>query len=518
MKMAAVTLQTLLCVLSAYISFCISDDTTNTHNAALNKPVLSSSVYEGYEAHLANDGNLDTTALRDGEPSCFQSEREMNPWWAVDLGKPVTVYRAHFTNRADCCDQWANNFIIGLTNVSPKFSRPTLWNYTVCGQYPGSVAAGQTVAVYCQDNLPPFRHVIVQLPSDMSLTFCELQVFERDAATRLDNFVVGLTNKSPLTTAPVFKSSYTVCAQYDDLVSAGEQVAVICSPSSQKYRYVIVHGSRTTDEALCLAEVAVYATSNNLAQHKPASQVSTHGDLVASRATDSRLETEACTQDHHDVRPWWSVDLLAPYNVGRVTVTVGAMAHHLKEFVVGLTKVDPATSDPSFNRTYTLCAQHTGPLAARQKVSIDCAKSAQKFRFVIVQSSITTAQTICIAEVAVYARSVSKSERLASADSPGNLALNKSAVQLSTQSTAGLAVDGLRGSQSCTTQHGRDVRPWWAVDLGQEYRVGHVVITNGREKTKVHAVAQLSAEQLHSRNIRLLITISSLSLCIGLLL
>jgi len=27
-----------------------------------------------------------------------------------------------------------DNFIVGLTNVSPNVSTPTLWNYTVCGQ------------------------------------------------------------------------------------------------------------------------------------------------------------------------------------------------------------------------------------------------------------------------------------------------------------------------------------------------------------------------------------------------
>jgi len=27
-----------------------------------------------------------------------------------------------------------DNFIIGLTDVSPTTTAPTLWNYTVCGQ------------------------------------------------------------------------------------------------------------------------------------------------------------------------------------------------------------------------------------------------------------------------------------------------------------------------------------------------------------------------------------------------
>jgi len=72
----------------------------------------------------------------------------------------------------------ANNFIVGLTNISPVISRPRVWNYTLCGQYPGGVAAGATVSLYCQDNLPPFRYVIVQInETNHYLTICELQVF-----------------------------------------------------------------------------------------------------------------------------------------------------------------------------------------------------------------------------------------------------------------------------------------------------------------------------------------------------
>jgi len=68
-------------------------------------------------------------------------------------------------------------FIVGLTDVSPLDSPPTLWNYTVCGQYPGAVPAGATVSLYCQENLPPARYVVVQFPrTDDKMNFCELEV------------------------------------------------------------------------------------------------------------------------------------------------------------------------------------------------------------------------------------------------------------------------------------------------------------------------------------------------------
>ena len=69
---------------------------------------------------------------------------------------------------------------MSLTNVHPLVSLPTLWNYTLCGQYPGAVPAAATVSLYCQLNLSPFRYVIVQFPliNDF-VSICELEVFTR---------------------------------------------------------------------------------------------------------------------------------------------------------------------------------------------------------------------------------------------------------------------------------------------------------------------------------------------------
>jgi len=78
-----------------------------TYNAALNKTSFQSSVFVSpnfpgeWKASLANDGNLETTANKDRQPWCSASQIETNPWWAVDLGRPTTVYRVLLTNRGD---------------------------------------------------------------------------------------------------------------------------------------------------------------------------------------------------------------------------------------------------------------------------------------------------------------------------------------------------------------------------------------------------------------------------------
>jgi len=72
-------------------------------NVALNRPAYQSSVrsdYRGsYPASLANDGSRETNATKDDKPRCSHSQRETYPWWAVDLGRPTTIYRVDFTNR-----------------------------------------------------------------------------------------------------------------------------------------------------------------------------------------------------------------------------------------------------------------------------------------------------------------------------------------------------------------------------------------------------------------------------------
>jgi len=64
-----------------------------------------------------------------------------------------------------------------LTNDSPNDTTPTLWNYTVCGQYPGAVAAGATVTLKCACGLVAYRYLIVQFPGTGYSNFCELEVY-----------------------------------------------------------------------------------------------------------------------------------------------------------------------------------------------------------------------------------------------------------------------------------------------------------------------------------------------------
>jgi len=85
---------------------CVANSTATrplTYNAALNKPSYQSSVWADsrgrFLASLANDGLYETIGVKDNIPRCVVTNSERNPWWAVDLGHPTTVYRVDFTNR-----------------------------------------------------------------------------------------------------------------------------------------------------------------------------------------------------------------------------------------------------------------------------------------------------------------------------------------------------------------------------------------------------------------------------------
>jgi len=89
----------------SHVLLCLVHTTVITYNAALNRPAYQSSVFSdsagNYSANLANDGNRDAKATSGGVPTCVHSQRETNPWWAVDLGRPTAVYRVDLTNRGD---------------------------------------------------------------------------------------------------------------------------------------------------------------------------------------------------------------------------------------------------------------------------------------------------------------------------------------------------------------------------------------------------------------------------------
>jgi len=76
-----------------------------TYNAALNRPAYQSSLYTHstgpYTADRANDGSRHTRY--NSGTRCAVTNYTANPWWAVDLGQPMTIYRVYLTTSIFDC-------------------------------------------------------------------------------------------------------------------------------------------------------------------------------------------------------------------------------------------------------------------------------------------------------------------------------------------------------------------------------------------------------------------------------
>jgi len=79
----------------------VVNSAVQTYNAALNKQAYQSSDHIDrtysftYSARYGNDGNHHTRFV--SSPYCAVTKNESNPWWAVDLGQPTTVYGVNLT-------------------------------------------------------------------------------------------------------------------------------------------------------------------------------------------------------------------------------------------------------------------------------------------------------------------------------------------------------------------------------------------------------------------------------------
>ena len=78
----------------------------------------------------------------------------------------------------------------------------------------------------------------------------------RELAQRSDNFVIGLTNDSPIVTTPAV-GNYAVCGQYPGAVPAGATVSLACTSDMPAYRYVIVLFPSTDQANFCELEVFI---------------------------------------------------------------------------------------------------------------------------------------------------------------------------------------------------------------------------------------------------------------------
>jgi hypothetical protein len=148
-------------------------------NVALNKNATQSSTYTGSTgmvglASKAVDGDLNADWFSN---KCTHTNSDNPSWWAVDLGEETPVGRVRITNR-NTVPERLSNFYIGLTNVSPWTSAPSLTTSSICKFTVVYPPASVPTNITCDAGTTPGRYLYVMLTDTINpLTLCELEAY-----------------------------------------------------------------------------------------------------------------------------------------------------------------------------------------------------------------------------------------------------------------------------------------------------------------------------------------------------
>ncbi|KAM4722814.1 uncharacterized protein WCC33_008981 [Rhinophrynus dorsalis] len=132
--------------------------------------VPSQSSYYGTRssARRAIDGSLSSSYM---EGQCTHTEKQLQPWWQLDLKSKMKVYSVAITNRGDCCRERINGaeIHIGDSEENGGIGNPRCATIFKMGY-------GETISYDCKGM--EGRYVTVTIPDvNGFLTLCEVQVF-----------------------------------------------------------------------------------------------------------------------------------------------------------------------------------------------------------------------------------------------------------------------------------------------------------------------------------------------------
>uniref|UniRef100_H3AU98 Fucolectin tachylectin-4 pentraxin-1 domain-containing protein n=1 Tax=Latimeria chalumnae TaxID=7897 RepID=H3AU98_LATCH len=139
------------------------------NNVALQGVAVQSSLYHslGVPEH-AIDGNQNSIYRAE---SCSHTNKDLNPWWRLDLLQPHKISTIDVTNRGDCCEERLQGAEIRIGNSLDNNGN----NNPKCGTFTSSIP-GDTVSFSCKGM--EGRYVTVVIPKRREyLTLCEVQVF-----------------------------------------------------------------------------------------------------------------------------------------------------------------------------------------------------------------------------------------------------------------------------------------------------------------------------------------------------
>lgn len=109
-------------------------------NIAFRKPANQSTTVRGGNAQNANDGEKSTE--HDGK-RCTETQKEVSPFWQVDLLRPYAIKVIRVTTRGCCGHQPLQDLEIRVGNSSSDLQRNPL-----CAWFPGTIGKMQFTSIY----------------------------------------------------------------------------------------------------------------------------------------------------------------------------------------------------------------------------------------------------------------------------------------------------------------------------------------------------------------------------------
>jgi hypothetical protein len=152
----------------------------SNENLALSKPTVQSSTFAYNGGTSSSNKAVDgvTYLAQVGHEYCANTLNVAPAWWAVDLGQETSIGHVRITSRKDCCLDQLGDFFIGLTNVSPWTTPPSVEkNSSICKYHVGKPPAGISTDIFCNPNTGAGRYLFVYSTQAQYLTICELEAY-----------------------------------------------------------------------------------------------------------------------------------------------------------------------------------------------------------------------------------------------------------------------------------------------------------------------------------------------------
>ncbi|KAK2844312.1 hypothetical protein Q5P01_010971 [Channa striata] len=339
-------------------------------NIAKGGKVTQSSLYGDAVPQRAIDGNR---ASKWKEHSCAHTQKDLNPWWRLDLLQPFKIKTVTITNREDCCSERLNGAEIRIGN-----SLDNNGNVNPVCTVISSIPAGSSQNFDCHGMEGQYVNIVIP-GMQQYLTLCEVEVFggkvsqssvfenaipekaidgnraskwvegscthtqhDQNPWWRLDLLktyqikTVTITNRQDCCPERLFGAEIRIGNSLSDngninprcavisSIEAGDSKTFDCNGMEGQYVNIVIPG-RQEYLTLCEVEVTGQPASVNIAKGGKVSQSSVLENAIPEKAIDGNRASNwvegSCAHTQDDFSPWWRLDLLKKYNIHAVTIT-----------------------------------------------------------------------------------------------------------------------------------------------------------------------------------------------------